>query len=97
MQASTRLGRTGWNAFSLNMDYRTGVHVDGKNVPNSLSALLILETDVPFCGSYYMLPHYGLALDVRQGCAVFHRSGDKPVGCVLLTVSMLYGQCYAYF
>lgn len=80
-RASTRLGGTGWNAYSFNLDYATAAHYDSKNVTRSFSALLILETgDQPFCGSFYMLPQYRLALDVRQGCCLFHRSGDPEVG-----------------
>jgi hypothetical protein len=80
-RASTRLGRTGWNAYSFNLDYATAAHYDSKNVAGSFSALLILETgEQPFCGSFYMLPQYRLAMDVRQGCCLFHRSGDPEVG-----------------
>ena len=80
-RASTRLGSTGWNAYSFNLDYATAAHYDSKNVTRSFSALLILETgDQPFCGSFYLLPQYRLAMDVRQGCCLFHRSGDPEVG-----------------
>jgi hypothetical protein len=80
-RASTRLGSTGWNAYSFNLDYATAAHYDSKNVTRSFSALLILETgDQPYCGSFYMLPQYRLAMDVRQGCCLFHRSGDPEVG-----------------
>jgi len=44
-----------------------GSHLDGKNTPGSYSALIVLETGEPFCGSYYMLPQYHMGLDVRQG------------------------------
>ena len=27
-----------------------------------------------------MVPHFREALDLRQGCVVFHRSGDKDIG-----------------
>ena len=43
--------------------------MDGKNTPGSYSALIVLETEEPFCGSYYLLPQYHAALDVRQGMA----------------------------
>eukprot|EP00884_Botryococcus_braunii_P022573 jgi/Botrbrau1/89/Bobra.0022s0079.1 len=74
------LGSTPWNAYSFNIDYRTGKHLDRKNVPGSYSALLILETGTAFMGSFYMLPQYHKALDVRQGTVLFHRSGDPGVG-----------------
>lgn len=80
MQTCARLGRTGWNAFSINCDYRTGTHTDGKNVAESYSALLILETGAPFAGGLYMLPQYHVGVAARQGAAVFHRSGDPDVG-----------------
>lgn len=51
--------------------------MDAKNVPRSFSALLVLETGgAPFCGCLYLLPQYRVALDLRQGLALFHRSGD---------------------
>jgi hypothetical protein len=46
----TQLGSTGWNAFSVNVDYATAVHCDTKNVPGSYSALLVLETGEAFQG-----------------------------------------------
>lgn len=48
--------------------FPAGRHLDAKNMPGSYSALLMLETGEPFHGSYYMLPQYRMALDVRQGC-----------------------------
>ena len=39
-----------------------GSHLDGKNTPGSYSALIVLETEEPFCGSYYLLPQYHAAL-----------------------------------
>ena len=44
-----------------------GRHVDGKNVIGSYSALAVFETGKPFCGGFYVLPQYHLALDIRQG------------------------------
>jgi hypothetical protein len=79
-RARAALGRTGWNAYSFNLDYATAAHYDSKNVSGSYSCLLIYETGAPFCGSYYMLPQFRTALDVRQGVALFHRSGDAEVG-----------------
>jgi hypothetical protein len=46
----TQLGSTGWNAFSVNVDFATAVHRDTKNVPGSYSALLVLETEEPYHG-----------------------------------------------
>lgn len=50
---------------SLNISYRTAVHLDGKNVPGSYSALIVLEVGaVPaFCGGSYLLPQVG-----HEGC-----------------------------
>lgn len=73
VQACGRLGATGWNAFSINLDYRTGSHTDGKNAAGSLSALLILETGTPFEGGLYLLPQYHVGIHVRQGIALLHR------------------------
>jgi hypothetical protein len=79
--AASALGRTGWNAYSVNVDYRTGPHVDGKNAPGSYSALAVFETGAAaFAGCFYLLPHYRVALDLRQGLVLFHRSGDAQVG-----------------
>ena len=58
---------------------RSRLHA-GKNVPGSLSALLILETGEPFAGGLYMLPQYRVAIAVRQGICLLHRSGDPEVG-----------------
>ena len=80
VKSAARLGRTAWNAYSINANYRTGNHLDAKNVPGSYSCLAVLEAGRPFCGSYYMVPHFREALDLRQGCVVFHRSGDKDIG-----------------
>ena len=44
-----------------------GLHLDAKNVPGSLSALLVLETGQPFGGCFYLLPQYHVALDAHQG------------------------------
>lgn len=78
---ASRIGRTGWNAYNLNINYRTGAHIDGKNVPGSYSCVLVMELgDTPYHGGFYMLPQYHQALDIRQGTMVFHRSGDKDVG-----------------
>ena len=41
--------------------------MDGKNVIGSYSALAVFETGNPFCGGFYLLPQYRLALDIRQG------------------------------
>ena len=61
----------------MNIDYVTAVHLDAKNVAGSYSALLVLETgDQPHAGGFYLLPGYHMALDVRQGNILFHRSGD---------------------
>jgi hypothetical protein len=87
-QAASRLGHSGWNAYSVNLDYRTGSHVDGKNVPGSLSALLVLETGAPFAGGLYMLPTYHVGIVVRQGIVLFHRSGDPDVGCALRCIAL---------
>jgi hypothetical protein len=80
LQACARIGRTGWNAYTVNLDFRTGTHTDGKNVPGSLSALIILETGRPFAGGLYMLPQYHVGIALRQGSVLFHRSGDPEVG-----------------
>jgi hypothetical protein len=79
-RARCALGATGWNAYSFNLDYATAAHYDSKNVGGSYSALCIFETGDPFSGSYYMLPQFRMALDVRQGVVLFHRSGDAEVG-----------------
>ena len=79
-RAKCALGSTGWNAYSFNLDYATAAHYDSKNVGGSYSALVIFETGQPFAGSYYMLPQFRVALDVRQGVVLFHRSGDAEVG-----------------
>ncbi|KAK9845126.1 hypothetical protein WJX74_010866 [Apatococcus lobatus] len=60
------LGISAWNAYSVNIDYRTACHVDGKNMPGSYSALVILEVGPSFCGCFYMLPQYHVALDLKQ-------------------------------
>lgn len=36
---SQALGRTGWNAYSFNLDWPTAAHLDSKNVAGSYSAL----------------------------------------------------------
>lgn len=58
----TQLGRTGWNAYSFNLDFSTAPHFDGKNVPGSFSALVVLETGKAFAGCHYLLPQVGLCL-----------------------------------
>ena len=39
-----RLGNTGWTSFSVNINYQTACHIDTKNVPNSYSALIVMES-----------------------------------------------------
>lgn len=80
VRAASALGRTGWNAYSFNVDYRTGRHLDSKNIPGSYSALLVFEAGAPFAGCFYLLPPYRVALDLRQGVVLYHRSGDAEVG-----------------
>ena len=92
VQAVSRLGSTGFNSYSINLDFRTGCHVDTKNVRGSVSALIILETGDPgFAGGLYMLPQYHLALEPKQGTVVFHRSDQKPYGCELDPSECSYG------
>lgn len=81
MQTLTRIGRTGFNSYSINLDYRTGCHTDRKNVPGTLSALVILETGEPFQGGLYMLPQFRLGISAKQGTVVFHRSDHGDYGC----------------
>jgi len=78
--ASCRLGRTGWNAYSFNVDFVTAIHLDSKNVPGSFSALLVFEVGAPYKGGHYCLPQYHKILDCRQGIVLFHRSGDSGIG-----------------
>jgi len=77
---ASQLGATGWNAYSFNLDYPTAAHYDCKNVGGSYSALAVLETGAPFAGSLYLVPQYRVALELRQGVVLFHRSGDAEVG-----------------
>lgn len=79
-EASCRLGQTGWNAYSFNVDFITAAHIDSKNVPGSLSALIVFEVGHPYKGGHYCLPQYHKVLDCRQGIVLFHRSGDPGVG-----------------
>jgi len=65
---------------SFNLDYATAAHYDCKNVAGSYSCLAVAETGQPFCGCLYLLPQYRVALELRQGVALFHRSGDAEVG-----------------
>ena len=57
--------------------YTNGVPVE---TACSYSALLVVELGAKFCGGLYMLPQYHKALELRQGTAAFHRSGDPEVG-----------------
>jgi len=41
--------------------------VDSKNVSGSYSALFVFEVGAPFCGCFYTLPQYRIALDIRPG------------------------------
>ena len=56
-----------------------GPHADSKNVEGSYSALLVVSTGQAFCGSYYMLPQYHAALDVRPGDAPRATTEREPV------------------
>lgn len=86
MQAVSRLGSTGFNSYTINSNFRTACHLDGKNVEGSLSALVILETgEHGFAGGLYMLPQFRLALAARQGNIIFHRSEHDPYGCGLFS------------
>ena len=75
-----RLGESAWNAYNVNINYRTGQHLDHKNLPGSYSCLVILEAGPTFAGAYYLLPQFRQALNLKQGCIVFHRSGDASCG-----------------
>ena len=39
-----------------------------------------LEAGPTFAGAYYLLPQFRQALNLKQGCIVFHRSGDASCG-----------------
>ncbi len=41
--------------------------MDSKNVSGSYSALFVFEVGAPFCGCFYTLPQYRIALDIRPG------------------------------
>ena len=76
--------------------------MDGKNVTGSYSALAVFETGSPFCGGFYLLPQYRLALDIRQGdvnnahgatCQPFTRPNWElfiPLKCCLIAGIVLY-------
>ena len=77
------LGRTGWNSYSINLDWRTAAHCDNMNAKKSWSALCVTETGKGcwrFYGGHYLLPQFRVALDARQGVVIFHRSSDKSCG-----------------
>ena len=83
-----RIGCTAWTSWTINIDYRTANHVDGKNVDGSFSALVILPSynwgGRNIYGGFYCLPQYGIAIDMlkesNQVKVIFHRSGDRDVG-----------------
>jgi len=52
--------------------------VDSKNVPGSYSALFVFEVGTPFCGCFYTLPQYRIALDIRPGLSQPSRT---PLDC----------------
>lgn len=80
IRQQSALGRTGWNGYVFNVSFRTGPHVDGKNVAGSYSALVVAEIGDPVAGGFYMLPQYRAALDLRQGVVMFHRSDERRLG-----------------
>ncbi len=52
--------------------------MDSKNVPGSYSALFVFEVGTPFCGCFYTLPQYRIALDIRPGLSQPSRT---PLDC----------------
>ena len=98
---------TGWNAYSVNVNYRTAAHRDGKNVSGSYSALVIQEVGPAFCGGFYMIPELHIGFDCRSGSVLYHRSdadlhgnaaahfepGGKRVAIVLYLTKMKTGAC----
>ena len=65
---------TGWNAYSVNVSFRTAAHNDRKNVPGSYSALYVTNVGTPFFGGFYMIPEIRIGFDCRGGSVLFHRS-----------------------
>ena len=70
---------TGWNAYSINVNYRTAAHFDRKNVEGSYSALVVFNCGEPFLGSFYMLPQYRLGFDLRDGETVLFHTSDQDL------------------
>jgi hypothetical protein len=71
---------TGWNAYSINVSYRTACHKDIKNVDGSYSALCIFTAGERFNGGFYMVPEYRKAIDLRDGQVLFHTSNQDLHG-----------------
>ena len=56
---------TGWNAYTLNVNFRTACHHDSKNVKGSYSALVVFTYGEEFKGGFYMMPEFNLGFDLR--------------------------------
>ena len=81
-----------------------GPHVDSKNVPGSYSALFVFEVGATFCGYFYMLPQYRVALDVRPGVRLTlwlsgsdqHVVDSVTLACGLAFLTLTTCLCFAF-
>jgi Oxygenase domain of the 2OGFeDO superfamily len=61
---SLRLGSTAFTTVTVNKNNRTAAHTDKGDVRDGLGCL---TTHGKFCGSYFVMPKFGIAFDVQPG------------------------------
>lgn len=65
-RGSMTLDGTVFSTLAVNRNFRTGVHIDGRDYPGSVGCMVVLGDD-SFTGGELLFPQYGLGVDVRVG------------------------------
>ena len=69
------IGTTALSTVAINVNYESAYHVDRGDLPDGFSTLTVCEFG-KYDGGVYMIPEYGLGVDVREGdlvCSQSHR------------------------
>lgn len=64
------IGDTAFTTVTVNKSFRTAVHQDSGDLPDGMGNLIVFN-DGSYDGGYFVLPQFGIGLDVQTGDALF--------------------------